>query len=319
MATNPPAPIIKNLDNELSFAAWDLLPMDKYRAHNWHCFEDLDNRTPYGVIYTSLGCPFKCSYCPIHAFYGKPGIRFRSPEKVVEEIDLLVKNYNIKNIKFMDELFVLREDRVFKICDLIIQRGYSLNIWVYARVDTVNERILKKMKQAGINWVAYGFESASERVRQGVSKKIHQEKIKKAIEMTYDTGINIIGNFIFGLPDDDFESMQETLNMAKEYNFEYVNFYTAMAYHGSQLYDYALKQRWPLPETWHGYSQYAYETFPLSTKYLSGPEVLKFRDKAFNEYSSNSKYLEKIRKKFGEKVESHIINRLKKKLKRKYA
>jgi len=315
--SNPPAPVIKDLD-ELPFAAWDLLPIDKYRAHNWHCFGDINSRGSYGVIYTSLGCPFRCSYCPIHAFYGKAGIQFRSPERVVEEIDLLVKNYNIRNIKIMDELFVLKEDRVIEICDLIIKRGYKLNMWCYARVDTVSERVLDKIKQAGINWVAYGFESASERVRRGVSKRIQQERIKEAIEMTYDAGINIIGNFIFGLPDDDLKTMQETLDMAKEFNFEYVNFYTAMAYPGSQLYDYALKQRWPVPETWLGYSQYAYETLPLPTKCLSGGEVLRFRDKAFVEYFSNPKYLEKIREKFGPEVESSILDMLKKELKRKY-
>ncbi|MEW5766355.1 MAG: radical SAM protein [bacterium] len=316
--SNLPAPLIKDLD-ELPFPAWDLLSMNKYRAHNWHCFEDLSSRDSYGVIYTSLGCPFRCSYCPIHAFYGKPGIQYRSPHKVVEEIDLLVKNYNIKNIKIMDELFVLREDRLVEFCDLIIQRGYRLNMWCYARVDTVNKNVLKKMKQAGINWVAYGFESASERVRQGVSKKIHQEKISEAIDMTYQAGINIMGNFIFGLPDDDYETMQETLNMAKDYNFEYVNFYTAMAYPGSQLYNYALEQRWPLPETWLGYAQLGYETLPLPTKYLSGPDVLRFRDRAFHEYFSNPKYLEKVRRKFGEEVERSIFDMLKKKLKRRYA
>ncbi|MDI6786288.1 MAG: radical SAM protein [bacterium] len=314
-----PLRIVKDLDNEFSIPAWDLLPMEKYRAHNWHCFEDLDNRSPYAVIYTSLGCPFNCSYCPIHAFYGKPGLRFRSPEKVIEEIDFLVKDYNVKNIKIMDELFVINEKRVLEICNLIIERGYSLNIWVYARVDTVKERILKKMRQAGIKWFAYGFESANERVRKGVSKKIKQEEIKEAVRMTYDADINIIGNFIFGLPDDDEKTMQETLNMAKEFNFEYINFYTAMAYPGSDLYNEALKNSWPLPENWLGYSQLGYESLPLPTKYLSGVEVLRFRDKAFQEYLSSPKYLRKIREKFGEKVERSILDMLKKKLRRKYA
>jgi radical SAM superfamily enzyme YgiQ (UPF0313 family) len=230
---NPPASLINNPD-ELPFVAWDLLLMEKYRAHNWHCFDHINQRQPYAVIYTSLGCPFNCSYCPIHAFYSKPGIRFRSPERVVEEIDLLVKNYNVKNIKILDELFVLREDRVIRICDLIIQGGYKLNIWAYARVDTVNERLLKKMKQAGINWLCFGIESANKNVRQGVSKRIAQEKIQKAIEMTQAAGIYILGNFMFGLPDDDLQTMQETLDMAKEFNFEYVNFYVTMAYPGSQ-------------------------------------------------------------------------------------
>ncbi len=110
---NPSAPLVN--PDELPLAAWDLLPMDKYRAHNWHCFQHIDRRQPYAIIYTSLGCPFNCSYCNIHALYNdKPGIRFRSPEKVVAEIDLLVRNYKVRNIKFMDELFALKEDRVIR-------------------------------------------------------------------------------------------------------------------------------------------------------------------------------------------------------------
>jgi radical SAM superfamily enzyme YgiQ (UPF0313 family) len=104
--------LVQNLD-ELPFIAWDLLPMDKYRAHNWHCFDHIDQRKPYAVIYTSLGCPFNCTYCNIRSMYdGQPGIRFRSPKRVVEEIDFLVQNYKVKNIKILDEIFVLRENHV---------------------------------------------------------------------------------------------------------------------------------------------------------------------------------------------------------------
>jgi len=315
--SNPPAPLVNS--DELPFAAWDLLSMDKYRAHNWHCFDHIDQRQPYGVIYTSLGCPFNCNYCNIHALYNcNPGIRFRSPEKVVEEIDFLVKNYNIRNLKVIDELFVLRKDRVTRICDLIIQGGYDLNIWAYARVDTVDEILLKKMKHAGFNWIAFGIESANKKVRQDVSKRITQEKIQKAVKMTCTAGIHIIGNFIFGLPEDDFETMQETLNMAKEFNFEYVNFYTAMAYPGSQLYNDALQKGIKLPEKWHGYAQYSEETLPLPTKYLSAADVLRFRDKAFKEYFKNPKYIEMIRKKFGPKVVQHIEEMLKHEIRRKF-
>ena len=310
--------LVKNLD-ELPFVAWDLLPMEKYRAHNWHCFENIKERQPYAAMYTSLGCPFNCSYCNIHALYdGKPGIRFRSPENVVEEIDFLVKNYKIKNIKIIDELFVLREERVNRICDLIIKRGYDLNIWAYARVDTIREPILKKMKQAGINWLAFGIESASKKVREGVVKKIRQEAIKRAVEMTQSAGIYVIGNFIFGLPDDNFETMQETLNMAKELNCEYANFYVAMAYPGSQLYEDALKKGIKLPKEWYGYSQYSEETLALPTKYLSSPEVLRFRDEAFVEYFSNPKYIEMIKEKFGPAVVEHIKKMLEHKMQRKF-
>lgn len=315
--SNPPAALVN--PDELPFAAWDLLPMSKYRAHNWHCFNHIDQRKPYAVIHTSLGCPFNCNYCNIRALYNaKPGIRFRSPEKVVEEIDFLVKNYDIRNLKIIDELFVFRKDRVTRICDLIIQGGYDLNIWTYARVDTVDEILLKKMKQAGFNWIAFGIESANKKVRQDVSKSIPQEKIQKAVKMTCAAGIHIIGNFIFGLPEDDSDTMQETLNMAKEFNFEYVNFYTAMAYPGSQLYEDAAKQGIKLPETWLGYSQYSEETLPLSTKYLSAADVLRFRDNAFKEYYKNPKYLEMIRKKFGPKVVQHVVEMLKHEIHRKF-
>ncbi len=316
--SNPPAEPIKDLD-ALPFAAWDLLPMNIYRAHNWHCFNNLNERDHYAVIYTSLGCPFHCNYCNIHALYGKPGIRFRSPEKVIAEIDHLVKTYNIKNIKIIDELFVLNEARVIEICNLLISRNYSLNIWAYARVDTVHESLMNTMKLAGINWLAFGIESASENVREGVTKRFSHETIRKAIEITHQSDINIMGNFMFGLPDDNLETMQETLNLAKKLNLEYINFYTAMAYPGSHLYFEAIQNKIPLPEQWHGYAQYGEDTLPMPTKYLTSAEVLRFRDQAFINYLSNPDYLKKIREKFGIEVEDHIKEMLKHKIHRKFA
>jgi radical SAM superfamily enzyme YgiQ (UPF0313 family) len=266
-----------------------------------------------------LGCPFNCTYCNIHALYdGKPGIRFRSPLKIVEEIDLLVKRYGVKNIKFLDELFVFKENHVIELCDLIIQRGYDLNIWAYARIDTVNEKTLNKIKQAGINWLCYGIESGNRTVRNGVAKgRFGQDNIRDAIEMTHRAGIYVMGNFMFGLPEDNHKTMQETLNTAKELNCEYVNFYVTMAYPGSQLYEDALKQGIKLPDTWLGYSQLSEETFPLPTKYLSNAEVLRFRDRAFAEYYSNPKYIEMITEKFGPKTAGHIKEMLNYKIHRK--
>ena len=311
--------LIQNPD-ELPPVAWDLIPMEKYRAHNWHCFGHIKERSPYGVIYTSLGCPYNCSYCNIRTLYdGKPGIRFRSPRKIIKEIDLLVKNYKVKNIKFLDELFAISEERVNQVCDPLIQRGYDLNIWAYARINTVNEKMLKKMKQAGINWLCYGIEAGSQKVRKGVDKLgFNQDLIRKVIQMTKDAGIYILGNFIFGLPDDDLETMEETLNLAKELNCEYANFYAAMAYPGSRLYEEAVERRMELPKSWLGYAQLNEETLPLATKYISGREVLSFRDKAFREYYTSPKYLEMIEEKFGQEVVSHINEMLKHEIRRKY-
>ena len=312
--------LVKNID-ELPFAAWDLLPMSEYRAHNWHCFGHLDQRQPYAALYTSLGCPFNCKFCNIKANYdGRPGVRFRSPERIADEIGLLVEEYGVKNIKFADEIFGLRESHITETCDLLAQRGYDLNIWAYTRIDTINQRLLEKMKAAGINWLAYGIESGSKKVRDGVVKgRFDGDAIARAIEMTHDAGIHIVANFIFGLPDDDAQTMQETLDMAKELNCEYTNFYAAMAYPGSQLYEDMVEQGADLPESWLSYSQLGKDTLPLSNESLSSSEILRFRDRAFEEYHGSPRYLRMIEEKFGADTVEHIKGMLEHKLVRRFA
>ena len=313
-----PAPLINDLDTMLPTAAWDLLPMEKYRAHNWHCFDDIEHRTPYGAIYTSLGCPFNCVFCCINAPFGKPGIRYRSPQRVLEEVDILVNRYGVKNLKIVDELFVLDERHYLTITDLLIQRGYGLNIWAYARVDTVNPAHLERMKRAGINWLALGIESANPAVRDGAAKKMRVTDITRTVRTIQAAGIRVIGNYIFGLPDDTLETMQETLDMATELNCEFANFYCAMAYPGSKLYEIALAHGWQLPESWSGYSQHAYDCRPLPSNHLAAADILKFRDDAFHRYFANPTYLEMVETEFGLRVRSHIeamsASRLRRKL-----
>ena len=120
-----------------------------------------------------------------------------------------------------------------------------------------------------MNWLAYGIESGSKRVREAVTKgAFGQERIRDAIAMTHEAGISIVANFIFGLPEDDATTMRETLELAKDLNCAYANFYAAMAYPGALLYQDALARGLPLPESWAGYSQYAYEALPLPTRHL---------------------------------------------------
>ena len=313
---NPSAPLLKDLDNEVPDLAWDLLPMEKYRAHNWHCFGDIE-RQPYGALYTTLGCPYNCSFCCIQAPF-KSGekllgfqdtvssYRFWSPEWVIRQIDQLVTNYNVSNIKIADEMFVLNPRHVNTICDLIIDRGYDLNMWAYARVDTVKPEMIQKLKSAGVNWLGFGIESASEKVRDDVSKGYQQEDIFKSVKGVRASGISINANYIFGLPKDDLSSMNDTLELALSLNCEFANFYSSMAYPGSPLYHLAIKNSWNLPESWAGYSQHAVDTLPLPTEYLSASEVLRFRDNAFQVYYKNPEYLGMIERKFGQDTLSQI-------------
>ena len=171
------------------------------------------------------------------------------------------------------------------------------------------------MKRAGFNWIAYGFESASERVRIGVDKGTTERLAEDAIEWTEDAGIHICANAIFGLPDDDQDTMQQTLDWLQSKNFAWANLYCAMAYPGSPLYDTVPKEH--LPDSWAGYGQLAYKCQPLPTKHLTSREVLAFRDSAFRQYFDRPEYQNMIARKFGTQAMLDVQAMLKTPLKRK--
>jgi len=314
--STPPAPLVMDLDQQMPGVPWDLLPMEKYRAHNWHCFGDL-KRQPYAALYTSLGCPFHCTFCCIQAPFrsgecalgfkrGVHSYRLWSPPSVLAQIDRLVTGWGVRNIKFADEILVLNRAHVEGVCRGIIERGYDLNIWAYARVDTLRPEMLDLLKKAGVHWLAFGIEAASERVLKDARKGYDQSDLCRVIQMTREAGINVIANFMFGLPEDDLATMQETLDLAMDLNCEFVNFNCAMAYPGSELYETAVKEGRPLPKSWSGFSQYSADSLPLPTRHISGEEVLRFRDEAFQRYFVNPPYLAMIERKFGPQTVAHI-------------
>jgi anaerobic magnesium-protoporphyrin IX monomethyl ester cyclase len=293
------APLFHEVD-KLPMTAWDLMPPSNYRAHHWHCFDRLDQRSPYASVFTNLGCPYGCSFCSVNVVAGGPNFRTHSPEYVMKELTLLNKKYGVTNIRLLDNVFTIRLDLVEELCDRIIAADLNLNFWAYARVESVrNPDILKKMRKAGVRWLAYGIEAAHERVRAAVGKPSNPEIIEQAVEWTKEAGIWIVGNFIFGLPEDDRESMQMSLDMAKRFNFEWANFYCAMAYPGTKLYDEVGAQGIELPKDWGAYGQYSANSQPLATKYLTSKEIVKFRDAAFLEYFENPRYLNMLENTFG--------------------
>lgn len=304
-----PAALLDDLDHDMPTAAWDLLPMHRYRAHNWHAFEDIGNRSPYASMHTSLGCPYKCTFCCINAPFGKSSYRMWSPATVGAELGRLVNDHGVRHIKFVDEMFVLNRAHVLGICDEIDRAGLgdALNIWAYARIDTVRPEFLDRLRKSGVRWLALGIESASKHVRDGVEKgRFGSEEIIQTVRRIQSAGISVIGNFIFGLPDDTQETMRDTLLLALEANCEFANFYSAMAYPGSKLYTLALEKGWKLPDTWIGYSQHSYETEPLPTETLTGAEVLAFRDDAFRRHFMAGSYRQMVLGKFGSRVVDHL-------------
>ncbi len=300
---NPIAPLIPI--DDLHGDVWGLLPMSQYRAHTWQCL-DGSQRQPYASIYTTLGCPFKCSFCCINVFQHSSTYRRRTPERVVEQVKHLYQMYGVKTFKIADEMFVLDPSHYLPICEGLAALPFAseLNIWAYARIDTVKPETLALMRRAGIRWLALGIESGSAHVRDGAVKSLDDNDIRNVVKAIQDAGINVIGNFIFGLPDDTMETMQATLRMSKELNCEFSNYYSAMPYPGSRLFDETDQQ--DLPKHWSGYSQHSADATPLPTKTLTSREVLQFRDDAFHSYYEDERYLGMIEQKFGQKAVEHI-------------
>jgi anaerobic magnesium-protoporphyrin IX monomethyl ester cyclase len=315
---NKPAQLIKDLDSELHGNVWHMLPMENYRSHNWQAFGNLNKRQPYASIYTSLGCPYKCVFCCINAPFDSNKYRCRSPEAVVAEIDLLYTKYGVATFKIVDEMFVLKKSHYIKICELLSEKPYApdLNIWAYARIDTVHAETLELLRKAGIRWLALGIESADEGVRDGAEKSLSSQGVIEIVEKIKQADINVIGNYIFGLPHDNIETMQATLKLAKDLKCEFANFYSAMAYPGSQLYQLAIKNEWRLPEDWSGYSQHSYDCLPLQTEFLDAAQILAFRDNAFHEYFEDEHYLAFLYEKFGHETKQHIQQMVQTRLKR---
>jgi anaerobic magnesium-protoporphyrin IX monomethyl ester cyclase len=319
----------KLLDIDLPGIAWDLLPsLKKYRTAGWHSWSNNSDKQPFAALYTSLGCPYTCSFCMINIINRTNSsenissqdsniFRWWTPEFIIKQFDYFAKQ-GIKNIKIADELFVLNPNHFMKICDMIIERKYDFNIWAYSRIDTCKPEYLDKLKKAGVNWLGLGIENPSSVIRKEVHKDAFKNvKIIDIIDSIRNAGINVAANYIFGLPEETKESLEFTYNFAEESNTEMVNFYSAMAYPGSPLYLESKKKNIILPKTYSGYSQHSYDTQNLPSANLSASEILAFRDKSWNKYHTNSKYLKLLESKFGMNAINNLKATTKIKLKRK--
>ena len=328
---NPPSEIVPKslLETDLPGMAWDLLPpLSRYRTAGWHSWSNDSEKQPFAAIYTSLGCPYKCSFCMINIInrtqqgdhissQDSNTFRWWSPEFIIKQFDEIARQ-GVKNVKIADELFVLNPNHFEKICDLIIERGYDFNIWAYSRVDTCKPKYLDKLAKAGVKWLGLGIENPNNNLRKEIHKEGFQEvKVLDLINTIRDSGINVGGNYIFGLPYDTMESMEATLEFAMENPTEMANFYSAMAYPGSPLHNQARMFNIELPSTYAGYSQHSYETLNLSNKNLTSAQILAFRDKAWDKYHSSPKYLQLMKDKFGQKAVDELDSTKKVKLKRK--
>ena len=335
---NKPEAVVptEKMDIDLPGYAWDLLPYNKkpfdlYRSPMWHAEYLEENRSPYAAIQTSLGCQFKCSFCMINLInrsdddeigvagnYNK--MRFWSPEFIIKEFDKLLE-YGVKTIRIVDEMFLLNPKYYVPLCKMLSERNKNneLKMWAYSRIDTVKRKnILKLVRDAGIKWLCLGIESGDKKVRLEVAKgKFEDVDVKQVVKQVHESDIEIMANYIFGLPGDTINTMQKTFDLSMDLCTVGWNAYAAMALPGSQLYKNAIENNISLPNSYEGFSFHSYESLPLPTETLTPKQILEFRDKCFLEYHKSDKFLKKIEKKFGKKAIDNIKKITSIKLKRK--
>ena len=321
------------MDIDMPGYAWDLLPfktkpLDLYRAHFWHTEYKHEGRTPFAAIYTSLGCRFKCDFCMINivnrvdndlqvASSHSPNMRFWSPEFMLSKIKKL-SELGVSHLRISDEMFFLNQRYFEPLLEGIIREDLGMKMWSYTRIDTVRERYLDLFKRAGINWLAVGIEAGNREVRREVSKgTFEMEDVSSVVQLMQKYDIGVAANYIFGFPEDTFETMQQTLDLAIELNTEMANFYPCQALPGSPLHVRARKEGWALPDTYQGYGFLSYETSPAPTLHISASDVVRFRDEAWHQYHTNPKFLSLIENRFGIEAKKGIEDLATLKLKRR--
>lgn len=162
---------------------------------------------------TSRGCPFKCIFCVGRKMVGAK-VRYRNPVKVVDELEYL-STLDFNQINIADDLFTANTNHCLAVCDEIIKRGLSIKWTSFARVDTVSEELLKRMRTAGCSAVSFGIESANPDILKTIKKGITLQQVVEAVEACERAGVIPHASFILGLPGETPATIKETMDFGE--------------------------------------------------------------------------------------------------------
>lgn len=244
--------LMKDIDI-LPFPALDLIPIEKY-----HVSSDLYFGRRTALLSTARGCPFNCSFCAIKVIFSK-SIRYRKLEKIFEEIDYYVNNYNADSLFIMDDVFTLNRKRVVEFCNYLIEKyDGKISWWAQTRADCVDQDILNLMKRSGCKILSFGVESGVDRLLKIINKNINLNQVKEAVKMVKNAGISPRGSFILGLPTETFIDSLKTIFLALTNPFGRIKIGLATPYPGTELWELAVKEgKIKIDEDWNRFTQMA--------------------------------------------------------------
>lgn len=221
--------------DQIPFPAWDEIdprtyPMAPHGA--------VVKAFPVAPITSTRGCPFNCHFCASPKIWNRQ-IRYRSAKNVVDEIELLVKEYGVKELHFEDDNLTLKKSHIQGICEEILARNIRVH-WATPngiRVDTVSKELLGLMKKSGCYSVAFGIESGSQEILDNIEKKTDLNIMRSAIEAASETGLITQAFIIFGLPGETQQTIQQTIKMVLSLPLHRVQFLLLDVLPGSKLWD----------------------------------------------------------------------------------
>jgi radical SAM superfamily enzyme YgiQ (UPF0313 family) len=266
---NESRPFLADLD-QLPDPAWHLFELDAYR---------LPLRGDRFLMVTPhRGCPYPCNYCTAQTYYGAK-LRRRSIEKVRDEIRRNVEVHGVREFFFWSDTFTLDKRYVLALTEAIEPLGVS---WASnSRVDTIDAEMARAMRQAGCWMISFGIESGDQELLDAAGKGASVEEAERAVTVVKESGIKVAGHFVLGLPGETRESLDKTLALAARLPLDFEQFYCAVPFPGSRLYDQAREKGW-LQEG--DFSRYRQDEAILELPGLSPGEVMAYRQSAYRQF-----------------------------------
>jgi len=277
---NPTRAVISDI-NTLPFPAYHLLPMEKYFPARGSY-----KKLPAVGMLTTRGCPGRCTFC-LGSYLGQQ-IRNRSAGKIFEEMFLLQNKYGIKEISFYDDVFTAKKENVRNLCKKIINEKMNVSWSCFARVDFVDEELLRAMKDAGCHQIMYGIESGDEQILKNIHKKISLEKVKEMVGISKKTGMDVRAAFMLGNPGETKETMRETIEYAITLAPNVAIFNITTPYPGSEMFKWAKDKGILTTENW---DEYDLSQPLMNLPTVSAKEIKEYYNLAYKKFYWRWKYL----------------------------